>query len=83
MPCGSSLETNILLALMLSILVTFLFFYESRFFFFLSQEFTFFLLILIFGEKKVKVFIIACFKCTEIDHIFYCKLKLIFQHSGL
>ena len=52
-------------------------------FFFLSQEFTFFLLILIFGEKKVKVFIIACFKCTEIDHIFYCKLKLIFQHSGL
>ena len=82
MPCGSSLETNILLALMSSILVTFLFFYESRFFF-LSQEFTFFLLILIFGEKKVKVFIIACFKCTEIDHIFYCKLKLIFQHSGL
>ena len=57
-PYGSSLETNILLTSMSSILFASLFFYKSRFFlFFLSLKFTIFLLILILGEKKDKMFL--------------------------
>ena len=54
-PYGSSLETNIFLASMSSILVNFLFLYKSLVLIFLSPKFTFFPLILILSEKEVNI----------------------------
>ena len=39
-------------------------------------------IILMCNTKKL-YFLIACFGCTESDHILYLKSKLIFQRNGL
>ena len=59
-PYGSSLETNILLTSVSSILVTFLFLQKSLF---LSLKFMFFLLILILSEK---IFLYNNLKCERV-----------------
>ena len=56
-PYGSSLETNILLTSMSSILITYFFFWrKSLFLILLSPNFTLLPLILIMDEKKVNSF---------------------------